>query len=124
VGFDADLIAIGPFEAFKTFGLLDAPEDHYVQTITGEDVPAKPTDEIIVTLVKANTTEQSKVLCSLVGLSWPALVNPQVTQLISPPPWWNDEYIGDNYTVEQLYCILTSLLSDQRVRIYFRPDCW
>jgi len=124
MGADADLIAIGPFEAFKTYGLLEYLEDRYDQTYEdGSGVPPKPTDEIIVTLATANTTEQSKVLCELVGLRWPALINPQVTQLLSPPPWWNSEYIGDNYTVEQLYCILTSLLSDQRVRVYFRPNC-
>jgi hypothetical protein len=121
MGADADVIAVGPFDTLRDLGMLDYPVEHYTYMDGDTERLAKNDQIVICTLAIAATTDQSHFLAEICNVGWPGLVDCEVKTPQPPSSLCEHDPIGDS-DGEGVYCLLKTLLSFPRVKMYFRPN--
>lgn len=113
MGMDAEIIAIGPFRIFKEAAVLDYPDDFYIG--------AKPDDQIITTVARAETTQQSQDLARIARVNSWSLWSHRIVRILPWPEVLSLDPIGGD-PPQEIAEMLRALLKVPNVQLWFRPN--
>ena len=113
MGMDAEVLAIGPWGAFRGDD-LDYDVNFYRDSIQAGD------EEIIVQVARADTTSQSNWLADVCCTEPWALGRHKVERIDLPDHLWPDDKIGGEY-IGQLVAKFQRLL-DAGCDLWYRPN--